>query len=146
MNVRIVVADERQAAFYDMTRPSGPLAVVGNLENGAGGKRDIDVETDRAGRRFGGMGHHHGVDGERSTIQHDLTLFARAVAQRIYEDRNRHVFDKLVLVAPPKVLGMLRQMLPDSCKDSIASEIAKDLLHRGPDAIMGAVPREVFFH
>ena len=106
MKVRVVVADERQAAFFDMSRPSGPLAAAGAVENGVGGKRDIDLETDRAGRRFGGMGHHHGVEGERSTIQHELTHFARTVAQRIYEDRNRRDFDKLVLMAPPKMLGI----------------------------------------
>jgi protein required for attachment to host cells len=146
MNVRIVVADERQAAFFDAAKPSGPLAVAGGVENEAGRKRDIDLETDRPGRRFGSMGHRHDVDGERSTVQHELSLFARAVARRINEDRNRHEFDKLVMVAPPKVLGLLRQALPDACKDVIASEIPKDLLHRGPDAVIDAVPREVFFH
>ena len=146
MNVRIVVADERQAAFYDLFKPSGPLEVVGGIENAAGGKRDIDLETDRPGRRYGGMGQHHDVDGERSTARHELTLFARAVAHRLYEDRNRRNFDKLVLMAPPKVLGILRQALSSTCKEAVASEIAKDLLHVGPDAIIGAVPREVFFH
>ena len=146
MNVRIVVADERQAAFYDLFKPSGPLEIVGGVENGAGGKRDIDLESDRPGRRFGGMGQHHDVDGERSTLRHELTLFARAVAQRLYEDRNKREFDKLVLVAPPRMLGMLRQVMPNTCKETIASEIAKDLLHRGSDAIIGAIPREVFFH
>ena len=146
MNVRIVVADERQAAFYDISRPSGPLAVAGGVENEAGGKRDFDLESDRPGRRSSSTGNHHGVDGERSTVLHELALYAKTVAQRIYEDCNRREFDKLVLVAPPKVLGMLRQMLHASCKDAIASEIPKDLLHRGPEAIMGAVPREVFFH
>jgi protein required for attachment to host cells len=146
MNVRIVVADERQAAFYDLFRPSGPLEVVGGVENEAGGKRDFDLESDRPGRRSGGMGQHHDVDGERSSAHHELTLFARAVAHRLYEERNRREFDKLVLMAPPKMLGMLRQAMPSTCKDAIASEIAKDLLHRGADAIIGAVPREVFFH
>jgi protein required for attachment to host cells len=146
MNVRIVVADERQAAFFDASTPQGPLAISGGVENGTAGKRDSELETDRAGRRFGGAGQRHAVNGERSTVQHELTHFARAVAQRINDGRNRREFDKLVLVAPPKMLGMLRQALPEPCKSAIATEIAKDLLHQGPDAVLSAVPREVFFH
>lgn len=156
MNVRVVVADERQANFFDTSKYGAPLALRASIENPSGGARDIDLETDRAGRRFGGasgvrhgsgqqQGHHHGVDGERSTEQHELTLFAKEVAQRIANDRNRHEFDRLILVAGPKMLGLLRQQLPDTCKGVIAGEISKDLIKQGPDAVRDILPRDAFF-
>jgi protein required for attachment to host cells len=155
MNLRIVVADERQANFFDATQPNLPLTARGSLQNEKAGLKDTDLETDRAGRRFGGssgvthgsgpvQGHHHGVDGERSTEKHELTLFAKAVAERIDADRVAHQFDKLVIVAPPKMLGLLRQSLPTTSQSLLAGEVSKDILHQGPDAIHKAVPWDVF--
>lgn len=145
MKVRIVVADERQASFYDAFKPDGPLSEQGELQNDVAGLKDRDLETDRPGRRFGSAGHHHDVAGERSTKRHELTQFARRVAQRIDQDRIAKAFDKLVIVAPPKVLGLLRQSLPGPVQSVIAAEIPKDLLHHGADVIRGAVPKETFW-
>lgn len=146
MNVRIVVADERLANFFDASTPKAPMTDRGSLHNETGGVRDIELESDRPGRRFGGTsGHHHGVDGERSTGQHQLTLFAKDVAQRIDGDRMKHQFDKLVLVAPPKMLGLLRQSLSNPSQNLLAAEIPKDLLQQGPEVILNAVPTETFW-
>jgi protein required for attachment to host cells len=156
MNVRVVVADERQANFFDASRYGAPLSLRASLENPAGGMKDIELETDRPGRRFGGttgvrhgvgaqQGHHHGVDGERSTERHELALFAKEVAQKIDNDRVKREFDRLVIVAGPRMLGLLRQELPDTCKSVLAGEISKDLAQHSEDAIRDIVPREAFF-
>jgi protein required for attachment to host cells len=157
MNIRIVVADERKATFFDASSlNAAALSACGEVENPVGRLKDTDLETDRAGRRYGGSqgvshgqgpakGHHHGVDGEKSTLQHDLTLFAKEVGRRIDADRVGHKFDKLVLVAPPKMLGLLRQAMPAPLQSLVAGEVAKDLTHHGAEAIMNAVPRDAFF-
>lgn len=155
MNIRVVVADERRATFFDVSRPNN-LQEAGAVENPTGRLKDTDLETDRAGRRFGGtqgvshgqgpsQGHHHGVDGERSTLQHDLTLFAKEVGRRIDADRVGHKFDKLVIVAAPKMLGLLRQSIPATVQSMVAGEIPKDLVNHGPEAILNAIPRDAFF-
>lgn len=145
MNIRIVVADERRVNFFDTAALNSPLAPQGSMYNAAAGLRDQDLESDREGRRFGGTaGHHHGVDGERSTQQHELTLFAKEVAQRIDSARVNHEFDKLILVAAPKMLGLLRQCLPEPSQTLVAAEVAKDVVHQGTDAIRNVVPREAF--
>lgn len=147
MNVRIVVADSRQANFFDAGKPGGPLAQRGSLHSEIAGMKDRDLETDREGRRLGGIsGHHHGVDGERSTARHELTNFAREVARNIEAARLAHEFDKLVIVAGPRMLGLLREELPQSCRDVLAAEVAKDLSAQDPANISGAVPREVFWN
>jgi protein required for attachment to host cells len=155
MNVRIVVADEREANFFDAVTPKAPLTARGSLINESGGKKDSELETDRPGRRYGGsngvshagqaQGHHHGVNGERSTEQHDLTIFAKEVARRIDAGRARNEFDKLVLVAAPKMLGLLRQSLPTPTQSLLAGTISKDIVHQGPDAILRLIPEDAFF-
>jgi protein required for attachment to host cells len=108
------------------------------------------MESDRPGRRFGGTGvggtegHHHGVTGEKSTVLHELTLFAKEVARKIETDRARNEFDRLVLMAGPKMLGLLRQSLSSPTQSMLAGEISKDILRQGPEVILKAVPIEAF--
>jgi protein required for attachment to host cells len=155
MNVRIVVADERKALFFDSSRPSD-MTPRGTVENPTAGLKDTDLESDRPGRRFGGgptgnngsgthQSHHHGVDGERSTVRHELAMFAKQVGQHIDADRASHKFDRLVLVAPPKMLGLLRQSLPTQSQSLLAAEIPKDLAQHAPAAIMNAIPKDTFW-
>jgi protein required for attachment to host cells len=155
MNIRIVVADEREANFFDTSALNSPLSAQGSIHNPTGGRKDRDLETDREGRRFGGtvgvthgggpaQSHHHGVDGERSTERHELTLFAKEVGQRVEAGRVNHEFEKLILVAPPKMLGLLRQALPPQSQALLAAEVPKDIVHQGPEAIRQVVPREAF--
>lgn len=146
MNVRVVVADEREANFFDMTNLTRPLERRGALVNEAGDRKDQELETDRQGRRFGMLGHRHGTDGERSTVRHQVEMFARAIARSVDEARIRNEFDKLVIVAGPKMLGLVREALPTTCRSLVAAEVPKDLVQRGEDEIREAVPRETFFH
>jgi protein required for attachment to host cells len=147
MNLRIVVTDEREANFFDTSRLTGPLTGRGSVQNSTAGLKDTDLETDRPGRRHGSTtGFTHGVGGDRSTVQHDVELFARAVAQRIESDRAKHDFDKLLLIAPPKMLGLLRQLLSTPARALIAGEISKDLLHHDDKAILKSIPQDTFFH
>jgi protein required for attachment to host cells len=155
MNVRIVVADEREANFFDAINPKAPLAEKGTLVNKKAGLKDKDMETDRPGRRYGGSqgvkhanqvgGHHHGVDGERSTEQHELGVFAKQVANKIDTDRSHNEFDRLVIMAAPKMLGMLRKSLPDGCQPYVIAEIAKDFMHHDSATILKALPPDAFW-
>jgi protein required for attachment to host cells len=146
MNVRIVVADEREASFFDLSNAGAAPTVQGALHND-GARPDRELETDRPGRRFGGTdGNRHAVDGERSTERHEIELFAREVARTLDVARTRHEFDRLVLIAPPRMLGLLREALPAPCRDVVAAELAKDYVHQDFEQIRDAVPREAFLH
>ena len=144
MNVRVVVADEREASFFDVPKPRAPPEARGSLRNGAA-RPDRELETDRPGRRFGGMdGNRHAVDGERSTERHETEQFAKTVARTLDVARTRNEFDRLVLIAGPRMLGLLRAALPAPCLAVVSAEVAKDLVRQDPVTIRDAVPREAF--
>jgi protein required for attachment to host cells len=145
MNVRVVVADEREANFFDLTTPQADVQARESFHNEAA-RPDRQLETDRPGRRFGGTdgNSRHGVDGERSTQRHELELFALQVARDLDSARTRHEFDRLVLIAGPRMLGLLRDALPAACRSVVAAEVPKDFVHHDVAAIRNAVPRAAF--
>jgi protein required for attachment to host cells len=146
MKIRVVVADERDANFFDFAKPQAAAEARGSLHNDSA-RPDRELESDRPGRRFGGTdGNRHAVDGERSTERHESELFALQVARALDGARTRHEFDRLVLIAAPRMLGLLREALPAACRTVVAAEIAKDFVHHDVETIRDAVPRAAFLH
>ncbi|VVT24036.1 host attachment family protein [Rhizobium sp. EC-SD404] len=61
--------------------------------------------------------------------------FAKEIAERLYKYAHANRFDKLVLVAPPKILGEMREAMHQEVLDRIVSEIPKTLTNHSIDKI-----------
>jgi protein required for attachment to host cells len=133
--------------MQDLTIPAGALVLVGDgrkalfLRNkGAATHVELVVEnvleqedpptheqgSDRPGRYRGG-------DSARSSFEqtdwHQLAEdgFATKIGNALNRMAHDKRFDKLVLVAPPKVLGVLRKSLSHEATDKVLAEIPRDL-------------------
>jgi len=125
----IIVADSCKARFFFAPHLGGTLNELGNLLHLEGRLHDRDTNSDRPGNISGGHGegdHTFAPSTERK--QHEIALFAKQIAERIENGRADHEFDKLILVAPPAVLGVLRDALNDRLRDLIYESLAKNLI------------------
>jgi protein required for attachment to host cells len=83
--------------------------------------------TDRPGRSTSSIG------GARSAMEeadwHHIAKerFADEIARALYRRAHANVFDRLVVIAPPKILGQLRKAFHREVVDRIAAEIPRDL-------------------
>lgn len=152
MRVRIVVADQSEARFYDMEGLDAPLKPAGSLSDPKAHLHDRDFKSDRPGRVFdhastggrrGAVGH-HATGGERSPRKHEAELFARQIAEELEQAHRKDSFDRVILAAGPPFLGMLRAALTKSFHSRIAAEIPKDLVHEPESHLLEHVPRDVF--
>ncbi len=94
-----------------------------------------DQGTDRPGRRAGGAG-----IGARSAIEqtdwHNLeeARFASRIADDLYKAAHAGLFDKLVVVAPPATLGVLRKQFHTEVSQKVVAEVSKNLTgHQAPE-------------
>lgn len=143
---RIVLADQSEARFYDIDRVDSPLRLIGRLTDPNAHLHDRDFKSDRPGRVFdhapaphqrrGAVGH-HATDGERRPRKHAAELFARQIARELESARQQHQFDRLVVMAGPPFLGVLRSVLPKAVSALVVHEIPKDLLHE-PETVVRA--------
>jgi len=146
MNVRVLVADEVEAEFFTSLRPNLPLLSEGLMRDERAGMKDKDMESDREGRGFGGFGRRHGLDGERSAERERTVRFARTVARQVDQERTQRAFDRLVIIAGPRMLGLLRQELSIPCQALLVAQISKDLIHSDEKTIREAIPRTAYSH
>lgn len=131
----VVVADGEKALFLrnegDETYPN--LEVFREMEQD--NPPDREQGTDKPGRlNDAGANHRSGVE---ETDWHEIgkERFAKDVADRLYKWAHAGKFDKLVIVAPPRVLGDIRKELHQEVTDRLVSEVAKDLTNHPVDKI-----------
>jgi protein required for attachment to host cells len=124
----IVVADASRARILQVAGRENALTEVEDLVNPQGRLHNREINGDAAGRfrgpdRPGG----HSSDDENRTVDHYTELFAKRVGEFLESARNERRFDRLFLVAPPKVLGDLRKGLGKETEKLVADDLAKDL-------------------
>lgn len=88
--------------------------------------KTAEIGTDRPGRSFQSVG------GKRSALEqtdlHDLQeeRFLAGIAQRLDVAVREGLVESLIVAAPPRALGMLRQKLTAHVRQAIRAEIDKD--------------------
>ena len=153
MRVRIVVADQAKAVFYDAEHADDPLHKSGELTDPLAHLHDRDLKSDRPGRVFDhaptaggrrGATAHHGTGGERRPRKHEAVLFAQHIGHELGRARQADEFDRLVVMAGPAFLGLLRQALPDSVRARVVGEVTKDLVHQPLSVVQTHLPADAF--
>ena len=87
-----------------------------------------NLGADKPGRSFNAVGGgRHAMASPTDWHQFEKTQFAREMAAIINQAALANDFDRLVIAAPPRVLGDLRQALRPQAAKKITSEIGKDL-------------------
>jgi protein required for attachment to host cells len=88
---------------------------------------------DRPPRSFDRVGSgRHAMDKGRSLHEQEEHNFLKRVAERIGEAEKHKQFDHLVIAAPPRALGILRDLLPSGARSRIRAETRKNLLDESP--------------
>jgi len=83
--------------------------------------------TDRPGRLSDGPSVHRSAVADTDWHKIAKERFADEIAARLYRMAHRGDFDRIVLVAPPVVLGELRKKLHKEVGEKIAAEVPKEL-------------------
>jgi len=134
----ILIADGGRAKVMRHTAAGQGLSPVAGLEFENDNPPDREQGTDRPGR-FDDAG--VGRSAVQETDWHEIakTRFAAEVAKTMEKHAQRKSFDRLVVIAPPKVLGDLRRQFSHLVTERLVADIPKDLTKSGDDVIAKAV-------
>jgi len=126
-NSLILVADGQKALFL-RNRGSAQhidLAVERILEQENPATREQG--TDRPGRSFANVGAARSAMEEADWHHLAKERFANDIAKALYRHAHANLFEKLIIIAPPKILGQLRKAFHAEVVDRITAEIPKEL-------------------
>jgi protein required for attachment to host cells len=88
---------------------------------------DVDYEFAKTGGNRAGRGDTSFGHGTRSEAEIERPRLARHVVRALEAEWSTGRADRIVLAAGPKMLGALRDALPQALGDHVAAELAKDL-------------------
>ncbi|MCC5873485.1 MAG: host attachment protein [Gammaproteobacteria bacterium] len=123
----VLVADGSRGRLFRAEGARGGLIEIDTWLHPESRLREQDLVTDAPGHDRGRGGGAHGVNENHSARDHELEAFAREIAQRLQAALNEDAFGRLVLCAPPRFLGLLRDALPAAVRQRVRHEIGKDL-------------------
>jgi len=128
---RVVVADEFRAMFYDRDKKFSPLREAGTMQNDSAREKTGALISDRGGRAFDshGPGRHTMATEKDDPKTHAAVVFAKDIAERLARDRSGNGFDRLIVVAAPRFLGVLRPALATAGVEA-ERELSKEVTGR----------------
>ena len=126
----ILVADATQGRLFCNDGPSRGIAPVSDAVLRGRNLPGREIMSDRPGRTFDSAGQgRHAKEPRTDPREVEKHRFAHQLAAMLDERLKRGSFDRLVLVAPPRALGQLRDELSKSVRARVSAELAKDLTH-----------------
>jgi protein required for attachment to host cells len=122
----ILIANRTGARVLD--KQGAELTLVTELSHTQGRLRDRELESDRHGRGQSSIGSGgHTFSTPESSHEHDAKAFAKEIAEHLRQQRMQSRFERLVLVAEPHFLGLVRQALDDVTARLVVATVPKDL-------------------
>lgn len=140
-----LIADGAHARVVAAGKIPGAYATVWSAESAAAHRKGRDLVSDKPGR-----GHesanaaHHAIEPRSDPTLGPKRDFCDMIAGHINAQNAEDAFDRLFLIAPPKIGAMLRTHLDTATRGKLCSELHKDLV-KIPDAELAvhldAMPR-----
>jgi protein required for attachment to host cells len=134
--IRIVVADQAEAIFYDAPSLEARPTEVGRISDPIAHQHDRDLASDRPGRSYESVGGaRHAIERENDPRWQEAVRFARRISCRLDDALRKGEFEELVVVAGPPFLGLIRSELSRPARERVVHEIRKDLVHGPVEAL-----------
>lgn len=141
----LIVADQANARVFSVGKPRSRLKELAQIEHPAGRLRNQRFDADRPGRAFQTTGNkRHALQRKVDPRTQQAMVFARTVADQIERARLSGELERLVLVAPPKFLGMLRGALGGAINNILQGEFPMNLTAMKPNEIRARLPAKLF--
>jgi protein required for attachment to host cells len=122
-----LVANRASASLYRTLGPGVAPELVRRFEHPEGRLKASEINTDKPGRGFQASGGRHAFSPEESSIEHTAREFANQLAKDLEHARQNSEYDELAVIAPPRMLGYLREAMHEQTRGLIYGELAKDI-------------------
>ena len=135
-NTWVLVAESSRAKFYTAKNRADPITEIEVLVHPEGRLHEGDLVSDSAGSDGGSVGQgRHIMNDKTSAKELEACSFAKLLADRLDSARIKGKFSKLVLVAPPAFLGLLRENLSKEVMAMVSNQVHKNLVQKPAETV-----------
>ena len=131
-NVWITIAHRAGVRVYNYEHNNDKkvLTLIHTKDHPEGSLKDKELGSDQPGRSFDSIGGgRHSLSTSQSPSEHVSIKFAKEICMHLQEASKKHQFSKLILIAGPSFLGLLRQNLDAPTSAQVVHTLNKDLIN-----------------
>ena len=126
--ILVVNTNSNTCRFYHYDKKPAQLTLAKEISHPENKLKNSELAADK-------MGHYKGDKGGRGAYSPRMDIkdvqidnFTREIAKMLDHYRNENGFEKLIVIAPPHIFGLLNGHLNKHVKELICHHIKKDLL------------------
>jgi protein required for attachment to host cells len=135
----ILVAHNAGARCFENGGPGKGIELIEEIGHPEGRQSEGELQADRPGRSFqrnSGDTRRSAMSPPQSAQERIVADFAGTLASRLQQARVSGKLDRLVLVAPPKLLGLLRSALDAPTAHCVVGSLDKNLAMSDQDELV----------
>jgi protein required for attachment to host cells len=133
METRVIVADNARARIFASGTAINQLQELEGFAHPEAHLSNIDLVGDSSGRSVDG---HGALEPATDARMVEEQAFAKLLGKHLKELHNQQHFEQLILIAPPRFLGLLRKELASPLDKLVTQSIDKDLTTASLEQIM----------
>ena len=138
----VVVADSTKARIFSAENSSSPLIELEAIEHPEGRLHTRELTSDLPGKDSNRTGSgKHSMGSETDPKRHEAESFAKKITSFIESGRNNNKLSRLIIIAAPSLLGMLRRNMSSATGKLVAMELDKNLADLKGEEIRQYLPR-----
>ncbi len=124
----LLVADSAKARLFEVDRRERALELLDEWQDDVASGRNQDINADRPGRTFDSAGHgRHAMEPPSSPKGVAKARFVAMLMDNLAASAKQQAFDELHVIAAPRTLGEIRDLIDPAVKARLVGEEAKDL-------------------
>lgn len=132
----VIVADSARARVLTRAKKFSPLEEQTELTHPESRLRRQDLVSDRPGTVHESRAHGESPAGESTDPKdHEVEVFAGEIADYLGQQRIEREPEGLIVVAEPRVLGLIRQKLDSATAALVVTEISANLTRESAETI-----------
>ena len=128
----VLIADSSRARLYSVPQRGKPWTLLNEYTHDLSRVSQGGLTTDQPGRSHGsgiGKGARSAMESKSSPKEVEVGHFVHELAEVLHHGHGQQAYARIVLVAPPQFLGLLRKGLNDTVSKMIVASLDKDYLH-----------------
>ena len=141
MTTWVIVAESSRARVFETAKSRQDLNEIESFSHPESRLHDRDLTSDLPGRAFDSHGQNrHAMEQPVDPKEKEVVNFARQLSHYLETARSNNEFQHLGLVAPPEMLGILRETLSPETSKLLAFEVSKNLVKLPQKEISSHLP------
>lgn len=125
----VLIAGSSRGLLYSVPENGKRWTLVKEYSHPASRISEGGLTTDQPGRSQAPNGARSALQSKTSPKEVEFEHFAHELAEVLHDGHGQQSYSRILLVAPPHFLGLLRKTINDTVSKLIVATVDKDYLH-----------------